>query len=139
MTIKTGSLDITNNDMWKDYYKLINQVYNKPPRDVPDIIEGLKFRYACRLIGIPDVSFLLLIKLCNGFYAISWLVTDPGHRNMGFASKLVEHVKTNFKGAIFAKTNSASGFYMKNGFSRISSINDADLLVYVNDINILDI
>lgn len=115
------------------YNKLLDEVFDKPPRNVGSVVERIMSQYPVELFELSDSSFILLVKIAPGFYGISWVVTKEKERNKGLASKLLKEIHDKYKGLYITKTNSARDFYAKNGYKEVYSDDRDTILVFVND------
>jgi hypothetical protein len=115
------------------YNKLLDEVFNKHPRNVGSVVERIMSQYPVELFELSESSYILLVKIAPGFYGISWVVTKEKDRNQGYASKLLQKIHTTYKGVYITKTNSAKSFYLKNGYKEVYSDERDSILVYVND------
>ena len=115
------------------YNKLLDDVFNKPPRNVGSVVERIMSQYPVELFEITDTSYILLVKIAPGFYGISWVVTKEKDRKQGYASKLLREIHEKYKGLYITKTNSAKDFYLKNGYKEVFSDDRDTILVFVND------
>lgn len=115
------------------YNQLLDEVFNKPPRNVGSVVERIMSQYPAELFELSDSSFILLVKIASGFYGISWVVTKEKNRNKGLASKLLKEIHNKYKGLYITKTNSARNFYLKNGYKEVYSDDMDTILVFVND------
>jgi len=127
----------------KKFYKygeLLNEVFNKPPCIVTQIVEDIMKRYPIELFTIGDRSAILLIHISNGFYGISWIATKKEYRNKGYATSIIQHILKKYKGTFIVKANAKSkSFYEKNGFICVNSENpNKPILVLVNNIEKID-
>jgi hypothetical protein len=115
------------------YNKILDEVFDKPPRNVGSIVENIMSKYPIELFEINNKSYILLVKIAPGFYGISWVVTKEKDRNQGHASKLLNEIHNKYKGLFIAKTNSARGFYIKKGYKEVYTDERDTILVFVND------
>lgn len=121
------------------YSKTLDNVYNKPPRTVPFLVEKIMEKYPTELYCISEISYLMIVKINKNHYGISWICTEKEFQNRGCMRSLMNQVLNEKKGLFIAKTDDDGfGFYEKFGFSKIELRKGKYLMILCNDESKID-
>ena len=120
------------------YASVVDVVYNKPPGDVKKVIYDIIKRYPVEVFEIPDMAYLLLVKIRKGFYGISWVCVRPEDQGCGMGTQLLCQVLSKYSGLFVAKTHDAGEWYRKNGFVCVKLVDGVSVWVLVSDVGVVD-
>ena len=120
------------------YENILNEIWNNPPKNVPNIVNNLKRKYNHTIYEVPDKAYMLVIELNEGFYGISWVCTKPEYQNKGYMTNLMNKMLKEKKGMFILKTDSATGFYERFGFTTIQNTNGKYIMALFNDTDCID-
>lgn len=116
-----------------EYVKALDQVFNDPPQTVPEHCMKILNNYPVDIVTIDDISYMMVVKIHEGFYGVSWVLTKPEYQGKGYGSQLLQKVHTLYQGVFITKTRTAARFYMKHGYVKIYEDQNHSILAYVND------
>ena len=117
------------------YAELLEEWFNQPPHTVIDRCEKIMGEYPVDIVDYDKQGFMMVVKISEGFYGISWVIVEPSEQDQGIGSCLLEKVHEKYQGVFITKTRDASQFYKKNGYKEVYRDGDHQILVYVNDKN----
>lgn len=121
------------------YEKVLNEVWDKPPRDVPCIVEDIMSRYPTEVFAVKDIAYMMVVTINDGFYGLSWLCTKPSHQGKGMMTMLWLKAQKKYKGFFIAKANVDSyKWYQKQNFMKIHYGDNKHIMVYCNDRSKID-
>lgn len=101
---------------FEKYCEVLDACWDKPPKNVPIIVECLFEEYPSELISVSNIAFVTISKAGEGIFFLNWMCVKPEHQNSGYGRTLLEKVHEKFKGIIITKTNNAERFYKKHGY-----------------------
>lgn len=116
-----------------DYIKALDEVFSNPPKTVPEHCMKILGKYPVDFVTVDNKSFMMVIKISDGFYGISWVLTKKEYQGKGYGRLLMEKVHMNYKGVFITKTRTATKFYEKHGYTKVFDDGDHSILVYIND------
>ncbi len=122
----------------KQYFKMLEEEYNKPPNDVVIKLKKAMKKNKHHFISLSKrgeiIGGVTVFEIHKNIYCIHELIIDKEHRNKGAGKMLMRKVHNLFKGIFIAKTGTAKRFYEKIGYVAVKD----NLLIYVNDDKVLN-
>ena len=120
----------------EEYFELLNLIFDKAPKDVPERCEKIMSKYPTKIVGIhyddQMIGGCLLVEIRKGFYGISWFGVHPEAQDCGVGKALINDIMRKYKGIFITKTRDAEDFYIKNGFTIIFNDGEHKILTKVN-------
>jgi len=118
-----------------DYIKALDGVFDKSPKKVPEHCMKIINTYPVDIVSIDNKSYMMVVKINEGFYGVSWVLTKKEYQGKGYGKKLLDKVHRKYKGVFITKTRDAEKFYEKFGYIKVFDDGKHSILVYVNNKN----